>query len=223
MGIADAAAKEGFSLLREIARNFSWRQLCQRYKAWTVQEWVTPAQSLFFFGDVKNSGRLYGLEEAQCVNCQAQKDIVYAILTPEVSAKLQKLDAEFQEREKEAAALREKLWNAIDFKLEYGNLLARGFKYPHVHREPRLLIPPEEWKLLTVDYATDEAEGYGIKYIAVEIGRPGDRAGLNPRRAFRNWRIRWRIRRARTRELSPLQVRDDQPAPRVAVGPHKTF
>lgn len=197
MTLAEVAAKEGFSLVREIARIFSWRQLCQRYRAWSVLEWWDPGDGVYAFGPFEDTSRLYDLEDAQRANVKAAGGITYAILTPEIQVKIRKLEIEFEDREKEIALLRDKIWKGVQSKLQSCSLIARGFTFPHVHRAPYLVIPPEEWKLLSVDFFTNEAEGYGIKYIAVEIGRVGEKAWFNPRRLLQRRRIRRSARRHR--------------------------
>lgn len=53
-----------------------------------------------------------------------------------------------------------------------GELVARGYCYPMAHGAPYLPIARSEWLILRLDIGDRSAEGEGIKYVGLTIGRP---------------------------------------------------
>jgi hypothetical protein len=56
--------------------------------------------------------------------------------------------------------------------LTRGELIARGFREPLSHGAPYLTISRHEWRVIELKLP-DRAEGGGIGYVGLTIGKPG--------------------------------------------------
>lgn len=67
---------------------------------------------------------------------------------------------------------REALRTNIHDQLLQGELIAKGFLVPHKAGTEEIIIPKEEWRLLTLDHDGGQALGPNFEYIALLIGKP---------------------------------------------------
>jgi len=154
----ETIAEKGIPLLRDFTRWFSWDRVSQRCRSWTVLEWLEPYDAVIKFGDPSIASRVVATRVALATcgypNTEEQRTHYDPL----------KLRADL-----ETSVL---LTNIIPFLLN-GSLVAKGYRNPMVHGAPYLPIARSEWLILQLDIDRSSAEGEGIKYVGMTIGKSG--------------------------------------------------
>jgi len=151
-------AEKGIPLLRDFARWFSWDRVSQRCRSWTVLEWLEPYDAVIQFGDQSIASKV------------VEARVALATLTfgyPSTEEQRKQYDPLKLRANLETSVL---LRNIIPLLLK-GSLVAKGFRCPMVHDAPYLPITCSEWLILYLDINDGGAEGEGIKYAGITIGK----------------------------------------------------
>jgi hypothetical protein len=156
-----------YTLLKDI---WSWRlSRGARYqlwaRGWTVGHWYHPYDAAQKFGD-QEYFRFYN--EAQQEDTKAY--IEWCGNTGDDALYKQWKDAKGK-TEGYDNLIREDL----DERLARGELIARGFREPFSHGAPYLTISRHEWLIIKL-VSPDRAEGGGVSYIGLRIGKAGTRS-----------------------------------------------
>jgi hypothetical protein len=156
-----------YSLLKDI---WSWGLPWFRGRrfqpwGWTVGRWYHPYDATEKFGD-QDRLRYYkeaqlGMEKAFFECCKdAKSDEKYK----------QYKDAKLQ-----VEGFDDLIREDLNELLARGELIARGFREPFSHGAPYLTISRHEWLIIEL-VPLDRAEGGGVSYIGLRIGKAGTRS-----------------------------------------------
>jgi hypothetical protein len=99
---------------------------------------------------------------------QTNPDPEYADLSVRATAASQAMYAEGRKLD----AIRRELLDDVYSRLWSGLLISKGFTPPVESNHDEVPIPAAQWRLLRFDKDMNEAEGGGIKYIGIAVGRP---------------------------------------------------
>ena len=61
MSLTTTMAEKSIPLLRDLARWVSWERISQKYRSWTVREWLEPYNALTQFGNRSTAAELIEL------------------------------------------------------------------------------------------------------------------------------------------------------------------
>jgi hypothetical protein len=156
-----------YSLLKDI---WSWgfsRFRARRFqlwaRGWTVGRWYHPYEAYEKFGD-QDWLRYYNQEQEKAF-VEFGKDHGREYLPHAISREYEDKIRQYDH------LIREDLHE----RLARGELIARGFREPFSHGAPYLTISRHEW-LIIKWVEPDRAEGGGVSYIGLTIGKAGTRS-----------------------------------------------
>jgi hypothetical protein len=169
-----------YSLLKDLGRlslgRLRGRSLprAEAFRRWTVDQWYPASTAIREFADqdlVRRSDKANQeanqlWEEALGITWEAYPEAYKA-------SRAQANDATIR-----ADALYELLREGLECQLLNGDLIARGFAEPYVHRAPYLTISRHAWRVIKLEAPETRAAGGGISYIGVTIGKPGTKRFL---------------------------------------------
>ena len=158
MSLTTTIAEKGIPLLRDLARWGSWERISQRYRSWTVREWLEPYNALTQFGNQSTAAELIAL--------RSKLHAIGYPITEEQEKRYKPLYLEY------TAKTSELVYELTTLVLE-GALVVKGYRSPMIHGAPYLPISRSEWLILHLDVQEGTAEGEGIKYVGMTIGRTG--------------------------------------------------
>jgi hypothetical protein len=140
-----------YSVLKDLAKGgLTWlrgRSLQLWARGWTVDDWYHPYDAAEKFGD-----QFYFQSWRKAYDTGGEDAMG---------------QAEGYER-----LIREDL----NERLVRGELIARGFREPFSHGAPYLTISRHEWLIIKLVPLDDRAQGGGVSYIALRIGKAGTRS-----------------------------------------------
>ena len=97
---------------------------------------------------------------------------------PETPEELEAREQFHQQDEVESrrmAAVDQWINEDLNRRLAAGELIARGFREPFSHGAPYLTISRHEWKIIRLE-PPDRAQGGGVSYVGLTIGRVGTKS-----------------------------------------------
>jgi hypothetical protein len=103
---------------------------------------------------------------------------------PETPEELEAREQFHQQDEVESrrmAAVDQWINEDLNRRLATGELVARGFREPFSHGAPYLTISRHEWKIIRLE-PPDRAQGGGVSYVGLTIGRVGTKSFFRRRR-----------------------------------------
>jgi hypothetical protein len=159
-----------YSLLKDVwswvSTRFRGRRLAPDvFRGWTVDKWYDPVSAVRAFG--------YQDEVQDFTEAERQRD--YALLAPdypEPTDEEKERNRQYDEARWMVDHYTDVICRALNTQLIRGELIARGFREPFTHGAPYLTISRHEWRVLEVKLP-DRAEGAGIGYVGLTIGKPG--------------------------------------------------
>jgi hypothetical protein len=161
----------------QLLKTLNPRRMAQYVRSLTVDEWADPILAGSFFGPSSDVMRLGELDEQRQ---DLQMKVGYrqeqlGKTSPQGDAELVELTTQLDSIAVEEEYLRNLLRYKLESDLRLKRLVARGFVAPFTPSSPRVVIPHEHWSILRLSLKTDTAEGAGVRYLSVEIGRVGSR------------------------------------------------
>jgi hypothetical protein len=172
-----------YTLLKDMwSWGFPWfrgRRFQLSAKGWTVDRWYHPYEAIEKFLD---EDTLWIFKEAQQSESKALSEWAKSSRisnTPEVTEAKEHERALYKQYE-DARLLASGLMDNLipeDLKelLARGDLIARGFREPFSHGAPYLTISRQEWRIMKLVWP-DRAEGGGVSYIGLTIGKVGTKS-----------------------------------------------
>jgi len=186
-----------YSLLKDVGR-WCWTRLRGRclprvetFQQWTVEQWYREYAAIGKFGDQdlvqrrdeawkKWAATLDLVEHSRKVGEDLALDVAEA---PDVTEAKEELDRVRHEQGERYDRFHWLLSEDLHDRLLSGELLARGFREPFSHAAPYLTISRHEWRIIKItDEFLDRAEGGGVAYVGLTIGKPGTKRFLRRRK-----------------------------------------
>jgi hypothetical protein len=173
-----------------------WDQGLLIVHARAVSEWLLPGDAIEKFGDASLFGKYIAIREAKDkkqneitalrnqletfrMSGDPSASITFSLSTMEKQDQIRRL-AEAMAAKEALDHAQEYAWERVveDFhvQLANGKLLAKGLPLRDsvAHRERH--IPSYQWRVLRVDLGDGVAQGHGLHYVGVVIGRPKARS-----------------------------------------------
>jgi hypothetical protein len=163
-----------YTLLKDGLSWFRGRRFQLWAKGWTVDRWYDQSQAYEKFGD-QDWLRYYKQEQEKASvewGKAPRRAEDYYSPHPTISTIYRQCEDKMAQYD---FLIREDLHE----RLARGELIARGFREPFSHGAPYLTISRHEWLIIKLVYP-DRAEGGGVSYIGVTIGKAGTRSIFRP-------------------------------------------
>jgi hypothetical protein len=162
-----------YSLLKDIWNSGSTRLRGRRFqtwaRGWTVDHWCDLASAAEEFGDQELVGRRQEV-------WQRREDVWEAMHEQVIGSDVYKeLKRQYEGEQQTADLFTNLIYIDLREQLARGELTARGFREPHSHGVPSLTIRREEWPIIMLE-PPDRAEGAGIGYVGLTIGKVGTKS-----------------------------------------------
>jgi hypothetical protein len=178
--------KDSIELGVDAWRNISKRWLLSLFQStlagargWTVAEWRSPDEAMSEFGE---ADLLRCLNEAldRADEARAERDKLAARksdldkLQQEDRVRFRAFNQQYEAATSEANSCNSLLKGGLQGQLVRGELVARGFREPFTYDTPYLTISRHQWRIISIpDDWSDRAEGAGVAYNGLAIGKPG--------------------------------------------------
>jgi hypothetical protein len=183
-----------YSLLKDVGR-WCWPKLhgyrlprVAAFQQWTVDQWYRPYDAIQRFGDQgwvqrRNEARneqsrlAAALHEHRCKFGEGwAPDVADTPAVAEAKERERALHEQWEAANSEFDHFDYLLSEDLHDRLLSGELIARGFNEPFAHGAPYLTISRHEWLIINLQdqpITPVRAEGNGISYIGITIGKPG--------------------------------------------------
>jgi hypothetical protein len=158
MSLTTTIAEKGIPLLRDFTRWFSWDRISQRCRSWSVLEWLEPWDAAIKFGEQSIVSKVVETNTAL-------RALGY--LYPSTEEQHKEYDPLAADINRQTSFL---IGNITTLLLN-GPLVAKGYRHPMIHDAPYLPVKCSEWRILRLDIDEGSAEGEGIKYVGMTIGK----------------------------------------------------
>jgi hypothetical protein len=164
-----------YSVLKDIwggLTRLRGRRLQLRAIGWTVDQWYHPALAAEKFG---NRDLLQHLEDAKVAVEREWAKYREDWQDPEKDLR-ETVRAFNADAEREVDRVTDLLYGDLRQRLIRGELIARGFREPFSDGPPYRAIPCHEWRIIELVEPRDRAEGGGVAYIGLTIGKVGTKS-----------------------------------------------
>jgi hypothetical protein len=175
-----------YSLLKDIwswgLSRFRGRRFQLWARGWTVDDWYDPYDAAEKFG---NQGllraRQKSAQQRDKVAAEWGKVLEAMPQTPKELEAREQFDQQHEVESRRIAACDRLINEGLNGRLATGELIARGFREPFSHGAPYLTISRHEWKIIKLE-PPDRAQGGGVSYVGLTIGKVGTKSFFRPRR-----------------------------------------
>jgi hypothetical protein len=163
-------------------------------KGWTVDHWHHPVEAFLKFGDQDwLRDRKEAEKERDKAEAERRKGVTigdrrispyWSLGVPQTPEEAEarkcfsSLEQRYTDAQRKVDFLAKMINEDLTEQLARGELMARGFRAPFSHGAPYLTISRHEWRIIKLDAPTDRAEGGGVSYVGLTIGKAGTKSFL---------------------------------------------